>query len=73
MPTLPRGLRPDSHVARLWTAQSGHCFHCGLPMHAYRTQDGLRWSREHIYPRSIYGRGVIVLAHRSCNSVRGDR
>ena len=57
---------------RLWRAQDGCCFHCGEEMCESRNHER-QWSREHIYPRSRYSGGPIVLAHRSCNSARRSR
>lgn len=62
-------------VARLWTVQQGACFHCGeLMLNSGSSNHGLYWSREHVYPRSRNGStyGNVVLAHRKCNSARGN-
>lgn len=61
-------------VDRLWQAQNGCCFHCGKPMKKGGGNHPLRRSREHLIPQSRGGNGkpVIVLAHRSCNSARGN-
>jgi hypothetical protein len=70
-----------SLVDELWLAQDGCCFHCGTKMHRNgQSDDPLRVSREHLFPRSRYGfgrikydpvvSGVIVLAHGGCNSDR---
>jgi hypothetical protein len=69
----PKGRQP-SLVDRLWVAQNGCCFHCGRPMLFGQSQHPARWSREHLYPQSRRGEGTnkIVLAHRSCNSARGN-
>jgi hypothetical protein len=54
----------------IYLRDGGRCHLCG---------DRVRWadaSRDHVLPRSRGGRTTWVnirLAHRSCNSVRGDR
>lgn len=65
----------SSLVNRLWVVQSGRCFHCGEAMlMRVASNHGRGWSREHIYPVSRGGRnaGNVVLAHRKCNSARGN-
>ena len=50
-------------------AQGGRCFHCGRPMGASATDD-------HLIPRAYGGQDVagnVVLAHRRCNLLKGDR
>ena len=64
-----------SLVNRLWVVQSGRCFHCGEAMlMGVASNHGRGWSREHIFPVSRGGRnaGNVVLAHRKCNSARGN-
>ena len=65
----------DPLIVRLWDVQNGACFHCGEPMlNTGESNHGHHWSREHIYPRSRNGStyGNVVLAHRRCNSMRGN-
>lgn len=75
------------HIARLFLAQRGECFHCGKPMlwknahlrtngfYHYKTgsSNNRGWTREHIQPVSKGGKNYqnIVLAHGLCNSKRG--
>ncbi len=50
-------------------AQGGLCFLCGKPMGAQATD-------EHLVPRAYGGADVtgnVVLAHRRCNALKGDR
>lgn len=50
-------------------AQSGRCFHCGEPIGAKATDD-------HLIPRAYGGADVagnVVLVHRRCNQLKGDR
>lgn len=50
-------------------AQGGRCFHCGEPVGAKATDD-------HLIPRAYGGADVpgnVVLAHRRCNQLKGDR
>lgn len=50
-------------------AQGGRCFYCGETMGAKSTFD-------HVIPQAFGGTddpGNIVLAHRRCNALKGDR
>src|SRR4051794_8954390 len=50
-------------------AQGGACFYCGQPIGGKATDD-------HLIPRAYGGAtvpGNIVLAHRRCNRLKGDR
>ncbi|WP_207481168.1 HNH endonuclease [Arenibaculum pallidiluteum] len=50
-------------------SQGGLCFYCGKPMGAAATDD-------HLIPRAYGGAdlpGNVVLAHRRCNQLKGDR
>jgi 5-methylcytosine-specific restriction endonuclease McrA len=50
-------------------AQGGLCFHCGKPVGGAATDD-------HLIPRAYGGADVpgnVVLAHRRCNQLKGDR
>lgn len=64
----PAGITPDD--ARLLDViQGGRCFYCGEPVGAKATFD-------HVVPRAYGGTddpGNIVLAHRRCNQLKGDR
>ena len=56
--------------ARLYHAQKGLCFLCGLELLPHD------WSRDHIFPRVRYPRmrHNIVLMHKTCNNVtKNDR
>lgn len=75
---MPR--RPDPNprhniTERLWKAQHGLCFHCGELMFRTKPHIDLRWSREHLIPKSKGGTRInnIVLAHRICNLNRGTK
>lgn len=69
---------PGSTVARLWDAQRGRCFWCGEFMQCgQQSRDARRWSREHLFPRSLYGDGIgrgaggRVMRARICRSTIG--
>ncbi len=69
-------------ISRLWQAQDGCCFHCNEKMIRSGAHDvlarhvpGRLVSRDHLFPRSTSGRGMLnnlVLAHCSCNGARGN-
>lgn len=69
-PPRVRGHRiKQRYITLLWIAQA--------MLRAVKNNHPLRWSREHLYPRCRYlagspERAVIVLAHRSCNTARGN-
>lgn len=73
-------LKITSHTSKLFSAQSGLCFHCDkamLPHAVKKKPNGKRdkgWTREHLIPKSKGGgRGKnIVLAHAVCNAERGN-
>ena len=64
---------------RLYKAQHGNCFHCGLPMEpnpARKRNNGSYtkgWTREHVIPKAHGGKNKnnVVLAHTTCNGKRG--
>jgi hypothetical protein len=63
---------------RLWKAQDGRCSICGGHLlRGERFRDDTGWSLDHVYPRSRYKylgtRGNVTLAHKLCNSVKGNR
>lgn len=63
-------LSPWAPWWRLWRAQDGHCYLCGIPF----SDD--HWATEdHVVPRSRKGkdRGNICLAHQGCNTWKGNR
>lgn len=61
-------MTPDDTLV-MDVAQAGRCFYCGEPVGAKATFD-------HLIPRCYGGSdepGNIVLAHRRCNQLKGDR
>lgn len=75
-----KGARRFVH-ARLYVAQKGRCFHCAAMMEPYPSRTpgtgalaANGWTREHVIPLSAGGINVgnVVLAHRPCNTARGN-
>ena len=61
----------------LWEQQDTHCPYCADRISLEQAVDGNATHFEHILPRSLTRvgkqRNHLVLAHRSCNDVKGDR
>ncbi len=62
----------------LWVEQGkGHCPYCTKPITLSDALNGAETEYEHILPKSLTQVGLkrseIVLAHRSCNQVKGNR
>ena len=69
----------DRNVLRyiLWQQQDTHCPYCGERISLGQAVDGNATHFEHILPRSLTRvgklRNHLVLAHRKCNDVKGER
>lgn len=69
----------DRNVLRyiLWQQQDTHCPYCGERISLGQAVDGNATHFEHILPRSLTRvgklRNHLVLAHRRCNDVKGER
>lgn len=72
-------IKPTAFIRRLMIAQGQNCFHCDTPMALILAPNECRKNavtREHVFPHSSTGKGVvnnIVLAHSRCNGKRGDQ
>lgn len=62
---------------QLWEEQEGNCPYCESKIGLHEALDGAATHFEHILPRSLTQvgrkRSELVLAHRECNSAKGDR
>lgn len=69
----------DRNVLRylLWQQQENHCPYCGERISLEQAVDGNVTNLEHILPRSLTRIGAqrnhLLLAHRKCNDLKGDR
>ncbi len=69
---------PDNILKyELWTEQEHHCPYCNYLIGANEVLDGSKTNFEHIIPRSKSKvgrkRSEIILAHRRCNDIKGNR
>lgn len=64
-------------VDRLMVAQHNLCFHCNIVMQPRKggQPSAQQWTREHVFPKCRHPgmSNNFVLAHRTCNTKRGDR
>lgn len=62
---------------KLWQEQNFNCPYCNNPITYEQALNGNQTNFEHIQPKCESGIGLrmheIVLAHRSCNELKGDR
>lgn len=69
---------PDNILKyELWNEQEHHCPYCNIRIGVEEVLDGSKTNFEHIIPRSKTKvgrkRSEIILAHRRCNDIKGNR
>lgn len=73
----PLGAFRPLSVGELIQRQRNRCYLCGYDMRRPQatTHGRLARSRDHVFPKAEGGRrdSNVLLAHRSCNSIKADR